>query len=186
MSSYKPQCGDCCDDKRQLHFTANGFQLAMCMIIVRDMIHIFWFMMKVDCNVTLIYPSPVFDWVHCRCGCDTLTWVSSHSNKYPWDSKLPIEASSRFIQRFVPWPLLEYCQHSPETCSVLHLLKDIVSWETTWGSLSTIFTNIDEWWAMTWRGFTTFRLQLIWAIKVWIQSVSLHGHRWASQLMIFP
>jgi len=46
------------------------------------------------------------------------------SNQYPWCFTLPTEASSGWIWIHVCWPDLEYCQHSPEICSVLYVEEE--------------------------------------------------------------
>jgi len=132
-----------------------------------------------DCSDDKRKLPPVFSGVQCGCECVTLTWVSSLSNQYHWGSISPPEALSWFIRIHVQWPFVTYGQHSLETCQVLYLQKEIIVWEPTRGSLSTISPNIDEWRASTWWDFTTCRLGSTWAIKVWLQSEHLNGHRWA-------
>jgi len=104
--SKRPHCGDCSDDKRNLH--------------------------------------PAFGGVQCGCECVTLTWVSSVPNQYRWGSISPPEESSRFIWIRVQWPFLKSGQHTLETCPVLSLQKQIIQWEPTRGSLSTLSPNIDQ------------------------------------------
>jgi len=53
------------------------------------------------------------------------------------------------------WAFLKDGQHSPETCWMVYLEKDIMWWEPTGTSQSTILPNIDEWWAITKRNSTT-------------------------------
>jgi len=154
----------------------------MCLIIVQDMIYISWLMKKADRKVTLFCPFPEFGAV--QCGCDTLTLVSLLWNHYSRGSKLPPEASSRFIWIHVHWLFLGYCPHLPETCLVLYLEKKIVWCEPIWGSLTTMSPNIPEWSAITWWDFTSYRVESTWAITVWHQLVHLTGHRLVSQLMI--
>ena len=122
---------------------------------------------------------PHFGRVWCSCECVTLTWVSLLSNQYRWGSISPPEASSWFIRIFVQWPFLKYGQHSPETCQVRYLQKEIIQRKPNWGSVSTISQNIDEWSPNTWWNFTICRLGSTRAIMVWLQSVHLNGHRWA-------
>jgi len=132
-----------------------------------------------DCSDDKWNLPPAFGRVWCCCECVTLTWVSSLSNQYRWGSISPAEASSKFIWIRVQWPCLECGQHSPKTCPVLNLQKDIIQREPTWGSLSTLSPNINEWGAITWWDFTTCRLGSTRAIMVRLELVHLNGHRCA-------
>jgi len=132
-----------------------------------------------DCSDGKITLPPKFGAVWCSCECVTLSWVSSLSNCYRWGCISAPEALSRFIGIRVQWPFLKYGQHSPETCQVIHLQKEIIRRELTWGSLSTISPNINEWRAITWWDVTICRLGSTRAIMVRLWSVHLNRHRWA-------
>jgi hypothetical protein len=152
----------------------------MCMNSVQDRIYISWFLKNVDRKVTLFWPT--FGGV--QCSCDTLTWLSSLSNQYPWGFTWPPEASSRFIRICVHWPFLKYGWHSPETCDVLYLQTAIIRQEPNQASQSTMSPNIHERRDITWQDFATCRIGSTWAIMVWLQLMNLNGHWWTSQLMI--
>jgi hypothetical protein len=139
-----------------------------------------WFMKKADCYVTLFYLT--FGGV--QCGCDTLTWVSSLSYQYSWGSKSPPEASVRLIQIHVHRPFLEYSQHSQEAFYIVYHEKEFIRRKPTWCSLSTMSPNIDEWRAVTWWHFTSYRLGSTQAMMIWLLSVHPNWHWWTSQLMI--
>jgi len=154
----------------------------MFMIIVPDMLYISWFMKSSDHMVTIRYPSLAFGGVRCGCECDTLPWVSSLSHQYPWGSKSPPEALSRFIKIHVHWPFLEYGIHSLDTCDMRHVQKEWIRPEPIPGSLSTISPNSNQSRAFTRWVITTCRLGSIRAIMVFLQSVDLKCHWWASVL----
>jgi hypothetical protein len=172
MTYYMAHGGECSDGKGNLLFCANDVRQMMCTIIVRDTIYKSWFKKKADCMVIIFYPSPAFGGVRFSCEYHTLT-------QNPWGCKLPPEEeSSRCIGIHVHWQLLEYGQYLPETWSVLYLQADIIRRELTWGSLSTVSPNIDEWRANAWQDFSTCRMGLTRVIMVRLQSGHLNGHRW--------
>jgi len=169
IAYIKAHHGSCSDDKTNLLFSTKDFQQTTSMIVVWDMIYISCSAKKADHEVTLFYPA-------CggmECGCNTLTWVSSHSNYYPWGFTSPPKSSSTFIRIYLHWLLVEYGQHSPETCQVPYLQQDILRREQTRGSWSTMSLHIDEWMAITWRDFTSGRLGSTRPIMVRLQSVHL-------------
>jgi len=152
----------------------------MCIIIVWDMINLSWLMKKTDHKVIIFYPSPASGAVRCGCECHTLT-------QYVWGSKMPPKAaSSWYIKICVDCPFLEYSQHSLETCEVFNLEKEFIQRELTRGSLSTKSSDNDAPRADIWWDYTTYRMGPTPAFMVWLQSVLLNGHQWASQLIMNP
>jgi len=81
-------------------------------------IYIFWFKKNTDVKVTIIYPSPMLGGVQGGCECDSLTWVTSHWNKYPWCYQSPLKALPRWIGIHVYSPFLKFGHRLPETCSL--------------------------------------------------------------------